>query len=148
MLTLQKLVHSYTGRHEKYALQNGDRDGSTTSTVQKEGRFLRGRMTDLLRRTFSRRNSVHYSSPSTKLHNSIETSYSHSSDGFVIAHTEKSGKDLVQKVKTLQGHRGGSDIRRIAFMEAQSPLTRQNLAVCAEQVSIFLLSGMSETANP
>ena len=143
VLTLQKLVHSETGQHKKHALQNGGGDGSATSTTA-NGQSLRGRIRELLQSTIHGHNSAHPGSPSTKLLNSIETSYSHSSDGFVVAHTEKDGKELVQKLRTLQGHRGGSDIRRIAFMEAQSPLTRHNFAVCAEQVSIFLLSGTQQ----
>jgi hypothetical protein len=92
------------------------------------------------------RGSLQKSSAYDKLLDSTGTSYSYSSDGFVVARMEKNGVDYVQKLRTLQGHRGGSDVRRIAFMEAHSPLTRHGYAVCAEQVSIFLLSG--KCVNP
>ncbi|TVY84749.1 Cobalt/magnesium transport protein CorA [Lachnellula suecica] len=63
-----------------------------------------------------------------------------SDNGFVLARQKTSNHSCTKKLRTLQGYRGGSDANRIAFMEARSALTRMNLVVCAEQVSIFLLS--------
>ena len=54
------------------------------------------------------------------------------------AHSSTSPEDPVEVVRTLQRYRGGSNIERTDYMEARSPLTRRNLAVSVEQVSIFL----------
>jgi hypothetical protein len=65
---------------------------------------------------------------------------------FVSAHTNGSPYAPVQKLRTLQRYHG-TNIERMAFMEANSALTSKNLAVCAEQVSIFLTAGSLHTAN-
>ena len=41
--------------------------------------------------------------------------------------------------RTLQRYNGGPNLDRMAYMEGHSALTKKDLAVCAEQVSIFLL---------
>lgn len=41
--------------------------------------------------------------------------------------------------RTLQRYHGGPNLERIAFMEEHSGMTKKDLAVCAEQVSIFLM---------
>jgi hypothetical protein len=61
--------------------------------------------------------------------------------GFVSAHTEGVYNAPIHKLRTLQRYHGGPNPERIAFMEENSALTAKNLAVCAEQVSIFLTSG-------
>lgn len=66
-----------------------------------------------------------------------ETSYTASDDGFIFARTGKH----VQRLRRLQRYRSDSDPKRLSFMERNSVLARKNLVVCAEQVSIFLLSG-------
>ncbi len=48
-------------------------------------------------------------------------------------------KTFFPQPRTLQRYHGGPNLERIAFMEERSALTRKNLAVCAEQVSLFLL---------
>lgn len=53
-----------------------------------------------------------------------------------------SGKFSDEKLRTLQGLRGGSKLEYVKFMEARSVLVREEgLCVSAEEVSIFLLSG-------
>lgn len=61
--------------------------------------------------------------------------------GFVSAHTEGVYNAPIHKLRTLQRYHGGPNQERIAFMEEKSALTAKNLAVNAEQVSIFLTSG-------
>lgn len=48
---------------------------------------------------------------------------------------------LTQRLRTLQRYHGGANQERMAYMEAHSSVTAKGLAVCAEQVSIFLTSG-------
>jgi len=49
-----------------------------------------------------------------------------------------SGGQQTQSVRTLQRYRGGPNAERIDFMESKSALTKRNLAVSVEQVSIFV----------
>lgn len=62
-------------------------------------------------------------------------------DGFVTGHTEGASEPYLQNLKTLQRYHGGPNRERMEFMEKHSPLTSRNLAVSAEQVSIFLTNG-------
>lgn len=41
--------------------------------------------------------------------------------------------------RTLQRYNGGPNLERMVYMERHSALTKKDLAVCAEQVSLFLL---------
>jgi hypothetical protein len=68
------------------------------------------------------------------------------SSAYVSAHTEGFRSAPVHKLRTLQRYHGGPNQERMAFMEAKSALTEKNLAVCAEQVSIFLTSGSSKSS--
>jgi hypothetical protein len=61
--------------------------------------------------------------------------------GIVSAHSEGVRNAPTHKLRTLQRYHGGPNQERMAFMEEKSALTTKNLAVCAEQVSIFLTSG-------
>jgi hypothetical protein len=72
-----------------------------------------------------------------------ETSYTASDDGFIFARTGSH----VQKLRRAQRYRSHSDLERLTFMEQHSVLARKNLVVCAEQVSIFLLSGKISEAT-
>lgn len=61
--------------------------------------------------------------------------------GFDSAHGEGVRNVPTHKLRTLQRYHEGPNQERMAFMEEKSALTAKNLAVCAEQVSIFLTSG-------
>lgn len=60
---------------------------------------------------------------------------------FVTGHTDGSGTP-VQKLRTLQRYHGGPNKARMEYMERHSPLTRKGSAISAEQVSVFLTSGI------
>jgi hypothetical protein len=45
--------------------------------------------------------------------------------------------------RTLQRYHGGHNLERMAYMENHSAMARKGLAVCAEQISIFLTGGKS-----
>jgi hypothetical protein len=64
-------------------------------------------------------------------------------NGFVTAHTEGIHDAPVQKLRTLQRYHGGPNKARMEYMERHSPLTKKRLAISAEQVSVFLTSGIS-----
>lgn len=69
--------------------------------------------------------------------------------GFVLAQQKGLDHTTPRKLRTLQGYRyrGALNADRIEFMEARSPLTKMDLAVSAEQVSMFLMSGKLAPAN-
>lgn len=60
---------------------------------------------------------------------------------FISTHDEGFHNPSSHRLRTLQRYHGGPNQERMAFMEEKSALTKNNLAVCAEQVSIFLTSG-------
>jgi Mg2+ and Co2+ transporter CorA len=64
------------------------------------------------------------------------TEVAHSQDGIMSTHP--CSKPSLPQPRTLQRYHGGPNIERMSFMEEHSAMTRKNLAVCAEQVSIFL----------
>jgi hypothetical protein len=57
---------------------------------------------------------------------------------YISAHTEGVCHGPIQELRTIQRYHGGPNKERMAFMEAKTALTARNLAVCAEQVLIFL----------
>lgn len=62
---------------------------------------------------------------------------------FMTGHTEGTHDVPVQKLRTLQRYHGGPNKARMEYMERHSPLTRRRLAISAEQVSIFITSGIA-----
>lgn len=58
----------------------------------------------------------------------------------ITAHTEGATGAPIKKMRTLQRFHGGPNEDRMAYMEKHSALTRRQLSVSAEQVSIFLTS--------
>jgi len=60
----------------------------------------------------------------------------HSQAGIMSTHP--CSKPSLPQPRTLQRYHGGPNVERMVFMEQHSAMTRKNLAVCAEQVSIFL----------
>lgn len=62
-------------------------------------------------------------------------------NSYITAHTEEAPGAPVKKMRTLQRFHGGPNEDRMAYMEKHSALTKRQLAVSAEQVSMFLTSG-------
>lgn len=60
----------------------------------------------------------------------------------ITGHTDGDKGAPIKKMRTLQRFHGGPNEDRMAYMEKHSALTRKQLAVSAEQVSIFLTAGM------
>jgi hypothetical protein len=70
----------------------------------------------------------------------VANSHTPSSE-YVHGHTDGEKGAPMQKLRTLQRYHGGPNDERMAFMESHSPLYEKDLAVSAEQVSIFLTAG-------
>lgn len=65
----------------------------------------------------------------------------------ITGHTDGDKEAPIKKMRTLQRFHGGPNEDRMAYMERHSALTRKQLAVSAEQVSIFLTAGMGTSAR-
>lgn len=130
VLTLQKLVHLHNDDEA-----DGDDDTSTVgSKKSKKGFFM-----ETVRKLFGGEESWQEKSISNEASDGDQV---HNPElGYVTAHTEGMYDAPVQKLRTLQRYHGGVNQERMAFMEEKSPLTAKSLAVCAEQVSIFLTAG-------
>jgi hypothetical protein len=127
VLTLQKLVHIHPNREDDDNDSDSDDGSSVGGKSEKRGWFSKA-MSKLFSESKAQDNEKLDSSTKAK-------------NGFVTGHTNGENTPL-QKLRTLQRYHGGPNMERMAFMEAQSPLTKKKLAVSAEQVSIFLTAGM------
>lgn len=63
----------------------------------------------------------------------------------ITGHTLGDAGAPVKKMRTLQRFHGGPNEDRMAYMEKHSAMTSRQLAVSAEQVSIYLTSGMDHS---
>lgn len=61
-------------------------------------------------------------------------------DGFTTSHNLQTVQQPQGTIRTLQRYRGTTNPERVMYMERNSALTKKNLAVSVEQVSIFLTS--------
>lgn len=122
VLTLQKLVHLHPDGSHKDDEDDSSDDASTHGS--------RNGMIKAMRKLFGPPEKPIFDTEDGEVHDP--------SFKYVSAHTDGEPKAPVQKLRTLQRYHGGPNQERMAFMEANSGLTPKNLAVCAEQVSIFL----------
>ncbi|RDW88676.1 hypothetical protein BP6252_00708 [Coleophoma cylindrospora] len=122
VLTLQKLVHLHPESEDSDSDSESNAGKSHRSRSSKKGRF-----TDLMNKLIPSSDDVN---------NDKELGMKGS--GYVVGHTDGVPDAPVQKLRTLQRYHGGPNQERMAFMERHSALTAKNLAVSAEQVSIFL----------
>jgi Mg2+ and Co2+ transporter CorA len=134
VLTLQKLVHLPPDG------EDSDLEAEDDKSV---GKPKRGRLSKIWR-NFSR-GKVKDTYPEKQRQASMVAGVHDSSliNGFVNGYTDGVRSAPVYKLRTLQRYHGGANQERMAFMEKHSALTRRKLAVSAEQVSIFLTTGLS-----
>ncbi|CAG8981172.1 hypothetical protein HYALB_00013584 [Hymenoscyphus albidus] len=130
VLTLQKLVHLHPEGSESESESEDER--STIGRKRKRKGFIGG-LGKLL--TGSKAKEKLSEKQRTA---DLVAGVHDPKNGFITAHTNGQDGARMQKLRTLQRYHGGPNQERMAFMEAQSPLTRRKLAVSAEQVSIFL----------
>lgn len=123
VLTLQKLVHLHL--EDEDSDSGSDNGKSHRSKTSRTSRFL-----DLMHAMMPSRNDSKY-----------DKELGEKGSGYVIGHTDGVPNAPVQKLRTLQRYHGGPNQERMAFMEKHSALTAKDLAVSAEQVSIFLTAG-------
>jgi hypothetical protein len=135
-LTLQKLVHIHP---EDDDLDDEGNDEAYSTGGSKL--FRRARLMRRIRRIFGV-GSNHENTDPKSLDGTLNGGdVGEPIPGFVSEHTEVVNNAAIHKPRTLQRYHGGPNQERAAFMEEKSALTAKNLAVCAEQVSIFLTSG-------
>jgi hypothetical protein len=136
VLTLQKLVHIRSEDDNIDDMGNDDAYSTGGLKLSRRVRFMR-RIHGIFRGGSSQENTCPQSLDDT-LHGGDVLK---PTTEFVSAHTEGVRNAPTHKLRTLQRYHGGPNQERMAFMEEKSALTAKNLAVCAEQVSIFLTSG-------
>jgi hypothetical protein len=125
-MTLQKLVH-LEGDEGK----DPDSDGASTGESGSPLRFLR----NIFRRSKS-------NDPDTTAADPHDTT-----SDFMKGNTKDGVSDSPRELKTIQRYFPGHNQERTAYMEKNSALTKKNLAVSAEQVSIFLTEGKIVDSN-
>lgn len=130
VLTLQKLIHIHTddqdsdcGDDEKY-----DMNSILKPRRSKVSKFLRNMFSSTKAKASNDKNLV------AGVHDPA--------NGYITGHTEGVSQPHLQNLQTLQRYHGGPNKERMEYMEKHSPLSRKKLGVSAEQVSIFLTSGM------
>jgi len=134
VLTLQKLVHLHPDGEES------DSDKENEHSIVRRKKPKRKSFKTLRKLFASSKARGKYDEK--KRTNTMIASVHEPTNAFVTGHTAGVHDAPVQKLRTLQRYHGGPNHERMAFMEAQSPLTRRKLAVSAEQVSIFLTAGI------
>lgn len=134
LLTLQKLVRLL---HEDDSLEDLHTVDSNYTTGTND---LSSRKKSLRKRFFqSHRPSKPIQDDESTFSNEKLPSRPNSDLHTVPAYPSTSIHDSVQRIRTLQRYRGGVNLDRINYLEKQSALTENNLAVSVEQVSMFLL---------
>jgi hypothetical protein len=134
VLTLQKLVRI----HPEDDTDDGGDDDAYSTGGSKLSR--RARLMQRIHGIFGRGSNQENTGPKS-LDGTLNGDVLKPTPGLVSAHTEGVHDAPMYKLRTLQRYHGGPNQERMAFMEEKSALTAKNLAVCAEQVSIFLTSG-------
>jgi hypothetical protein len=134
VLTLQKLIHLHPDGESDS--EDDDKD-SFIESIRDGPETLGKAIRKLFSKSKGRDKYKDNSQTGPRIHAPV--------NGFVTAHTEGVPGAPIQKLRTLQRYRGGPNHERMEYMERHSPLTSRNLAVSAEQVSIFLTSGMTST---
>jgi len=110
---------------------DSDDDNSVRPEINHKRQFLKS-----LKKTFS--SSASKGVQSTMNGNIVAGIH----DTTVTGHTHGEADAPVKKLRTLQRYHGGPNQDRQSYMERHSALTKKQLAVTAEQVSIFLTAGM------
>lgn len=132
VFTLQKLVHLHRD-------EDSDSESEDEKTYTGSRKAPRSRMSKYFRKLFSGSRAKFEDKQQTA--NIVAGVHDPSSD-FITGHTDGTHGIATQKLRTLQRYHGGPNKARMEYMERHSPLTRKRMAVSAEQVSIFLTSGM------
>ena len=133
VMTLQKLVHLHNDDDSKSELED---NGSIKPPKKKREQF-----SNTIHNLFS--NSKARKKYDEKARSGNKVAGVHvPTNGYVTGHTDGVQDVPQQKLRTIQRYNFGGNQERMAFMESHSPLTRKRLAVSAEQVSIFLTTGL------
>ena len=132
VLTLQKLVHLHPDD------ECSDSESDEVDSIGGSSKPKPGLVSKAVRKLFSK-SKPNYDDRQRRV--STVSAIHDPGNGFVVGHTDGVPNADLQKLRTLQRYHGGPNQERMTFMEGHSPLTKRDLAVSAEQVSIFLTSG-------
>jgi Mg2+ and Co2+ transporter CorA len=136
LLTLQKLVK----------LTDDDSDSSDSSDNEdfgpKKVKSKKGKPTRKAKSLYRKLRDFLTPAPnSTDIEHTWKTEdKSFTLDGTVTARSLQSSTQRKEQIRTLQRYRGGPNIERTIYMERNSTLAKNKLAVSVEQVSMFITS--------
>jgi hypothetical protein len=136
VLTLQKLVHIHSEDDDIDDEGNDEAYSAGGSKLSRRARLMR-----MIHRIFGGDSNQETPCPKSLDDTLNGGDVLKPTSGFISGHTEGVHDAPIHKLRTLQRYHGGPNQERMAFMEEKSALTAKNLAICAEQVSIFLTSG-------
>ena len=131
VLTLQKLVHLHADQDDS------DSDSEDGSVKKRK----RGPFSKVMRKFFSTSKPKEQYDDKQRRASMVAGVHDTTKD-YVTGHTDGVKDAPKQKLRTLQRYHGGPNQERMAYMEKHSALTRNRLAVSAEQVSISFTNGM------
>lgn len=142
VFTLQKLVHLHPDNHDA----NTDSDGESEKGTKKKS-SLSKRLWKSIKKMSIIGNAMDTAHENQRRADAMAGIHD-PQNNYVKAHTDGVQHAPVQTLRTLQRYHGGPNQERAAFMEAHSALTKREMAVCAEQVSIFLTTGKTSNCLP
>ena len=132
ILTLQKLVKIPPEDSDSESDYDSDNEDDSLNTLKKG--LSKSTSMQLIDKLFGRGHS-----PTSAADPAIEApQHEGSLSSNLLAAKER--VPIFPQPRTLQRYNGGANLDRTIYMEEHSALTKKHFAVCAEQVSIFLLN--------
>ena len=132
ILTLQKLVKIPPEDSDSESDYHSDNEDDSLNTLKKG--LSKSTSMQLIDKLFGRGHS-----PTSAADPAIEApQHEGSLSSNLLAAKER--VPIFPQPRTLQRYNGGANLDRTIYMEEHSALTKKHFAVCAEQVSIFLLN--------
>ena len=128
-MTLFKLIHLHTDDD-----RDCDSDSEDGGSIQESSRMEI--ISKGIRRIFRSKAKA-----KQRMANKAAVNAAVSINGNITGHTEGDSDAPIKKMRTLQRFHSGRNEEGMVYMEKHSVLTPQQMAVSAEQVSIFLTTG-------
>jgi hypothetical protein len=135
VMALHKLVHLHADDG------GSDCDSDDDTSVRPEPGHSE-RLLKFLKRVFASKPKRSGPGMRRSMDGTMVTGVHDTKNSYITGHTEGISGAPIKRMRTLQRFHGGPNEDRMAYMEKHSALTKMQLAVSAEQVSIFLTSGI------
>lgn len=125
-MTLFKLIHLHA---DASIDDSSDEDGESVQSAPGKLQRISNNITQLLRPNSAK--------SAVELEKGVA-----SVNGSIIGHTEGVEDAPIKKMRTLQRYHSGRNEEGMVYMENHSAFASRKMAISAEQVSIFLTSGL------